>query len=358
MSHSEASPELVVTNLKKNFTGVSATASMVVSRQRRNLNLIVAGHSLGSEPAVSLVEAFRRSRRPPEGRRFVIWHVRRNNELLAAAFGRDVLRLPIRIVFTSAAQRLHSAVPRWLISRADAAIATTPSAAGFVNAAAIVPHGVDVERFTPAPDPEGAWARTGLPGKYGIATIGRIRPEKGTDLFVEAMTTLLPSRPEATALIVGACKPRDAMFKERLIGMARSAGVLDRVVFLGELPAERMPGLLQGVHLLVAAPRYEGFGMTPLEAMACGVPVVATRTGAFVDIVQEGVTGSVVPIGDAASLSAAIEPILDDPALRASMGARARERVVQNFSIDREVAGIQHVYDRIWAGEALTCQGG
>ncbi|KGF66674.1 lipopolysaccharide biosynthesis protein, partial [Hoeflea sp. BAL378] len=74
-------------------------------------------------------QAVRMSREPPSGRKFHIWHVRRNPEMRAGLFARDILRLPVRLVFTSAAQRRHSLIPRWLISRMDAVIATTPEAA-------------------------------------------------------------------------------------------------------------------------------------------------------------------------------------------------------------------------------------
>ena len=137
-------PALFVTNLHRNFTGVSATAAAVVSGQAGTIPLRLVGEVLpGCPPPIGLSEAFRLSRFPPAGKPFSIWHVRRNNEMRAALFARDVLRLPVRIVFTSAAQRRHSAFPRWLISRMDAVIATSPEAAALVaKVRAVVPHGV------------------------------------------------------------------------------------------------------------------------------------------------------------------------------------------------------------------------
>ena len=140
----EAPPRLFVTNFNRSHTGVSATADAVVARQQSRIAMRLVGHPLpcGLEP-ISFGRALRLSRIPPNGRPFVIWHVRRNNEMLAAIFARDFLRLPVRIVFTSAAQRLHSAFPRALIARMDAVIATTSKAAGFVKkVASVVPHGV------------------------------------------------------------------------------------------------------------------------------------------------------------------------------------------------------------------------
>ncbi|MES7358587.1 hypothetical protein U6X56_12390, partial [Cutibacterium acnes] len=137
---------------------------------------------------MTLRQAIALSRRAPVGRPFRIWHVRRDHEMAAGLWARDVLQLPIRLVFTSAAQHRHGWFPRWLISRMDAVIATTPKAASFVpNTTAVVPHGVDLQRFSPPPDKASAWADSGLPGRYGIGVFGRVRPDKGTDVFVDAM---------------------------------------------------------------------------------------------------------------------------------------------------------------------------
>ena len=159
--------ELIVTNFNRNFTGVSATAAGVVRQQVGRYDMALAGVALpGCPNPISKREATHLSRTPPPGRAFTLWHVRRNTEMRAALWARDILRLPVKIVFTSAAIRRHSAFPRWLISRMDAVIATTEAAAGFVPACArnVVPHGVDTERLSPAEDRTAAWVATGYPG--------------------------------------------------------------------------------------------------------------------------------------------------------------------------------------------------
>ena len=150
---------------------------------------------------------------------------------------------------------------------------------------------------------------------------------------------------------MGCRKAGDIAFQRALVEKTRAAGIHPRVIFMGEVSADRMPVLMQGLALLVAAPRYEGFGITPLEAMACGIPVVASRTGAFADMIEEGVTGHIVPVGDVVALTRAIASVLDDPAARQRMGTLARERTVRQFSADREVEGIAGVYERLWGGE-------
>lgn len=346
-------PEVFITNFHRNYTGVSATASAVFARQQLRHSIRLVGRPLPlASPPISLREAFQLSRTAPRGRPFAIWHVRRNLEMTAALFARDVLRLPIKIVFTSAAQRRHSAIPWVLISRMDAVVATTERAASFVpHVAALVPHRVDTERFTPPADRDAEWAASGLPGRYGIGVAGRIRPEKGTDVFVDAMLQLLPQRPDFTAVVVGCAKARDAKFEERLRAKIRKANLADRFVFVGEMAADDMPQVMRRLSILVAPARYEGYGMTPLEAMASGSAVVATDTGAYSEMVEQGRTGRVVPVEDVGALVAALADLTADPVRLAEMGIAARQRAVDHFSLDQEASGIASVYESLWSGQ-------
>ena len=211
-------PTVFVTNFNPRFTGVSATTAAVCKIQRSQLDVALVGKPLGGCPSpLNKREAIALSKIQPPDKPFNIWHVRRNSEMQLAIFARDILKLPIKIVFTSAAQRRHSAWPRWLISRMDAVIATSEEAASFVpNVVSVIPHGIDLERFSPAEDQTVSWSKTGMPGEYGIINVGRVRPEKGTDLFVEAMIEALPKLPKATAIIAGATKPKDISFREKI----------------------------------------------------------------------------------------------------------------------------------------------
>ncbi len=350
-----AAPELVVTNFHRRFTGVSATADAVVSHQQTLYRLCLAGRPLPSAPqSVSYRQAIGLCRKPPNGRPFVIWHVRRNAEMLGAIFARDVLRLPIRIVFTSAAQRRHSSIPRQLIAKMDAVVATTAKAASFIpNVAAIIPHGVDAVRFTPAPNRQAAWDKLGYGGRYGIGIVGRIRPEKGTDLFVDALLRVLPTRPDFTAVIIGRAMPADAEFQRRLKQRIETAGLTHRIIFAGEVPPQEMPALMQSLSLLVAPARYEGYGMTPLEAMASGVAVVASETGVYPEIIQDAV-GRLVPIGDVDALSHAVAEITQNVESLHRMGQTARELAESHLSLRLESAGYASLMQRMWAGESVS----
>jgi mannosyltransferase len=338
--------DLIVTNFNRNFTGVSATAAGVVRVQAGRYDMALADVALPGCPApVSRAEA-RRLSRDPGGRPFTIWHVRRNTEMRAALWARDILRLPVRIVFTSAAQRRHSAFPRWLISQMDAVIATTRAAADFVpHVRAVVPHGVDCDRFAPAPDRAAAWRATGHPGTRGIATIGRVRPEKGTDRFVDAMCAVLPHHPGLTALVIGRAAGADRAFLDRLKAQAAAAGLADRLLFVGEMGPDSLRALLPALSLVVQLPRYEGYGMAPLEGMASGVPFVAADAGHYAEFSAEGRAGMVTE--DAAG---AVSALLRDPDRHAAMARAAREVALQRYSVTREADGIGAVYDALWSG--------
>lgn len=350
------SPEVIVTNMKKRYTGVSGTINALLPVQARSFSMGFVGQDLpGAQQAKSEVpdhfdyltawQAIWASRKAlPDGRPR-IWHVRRDPEMMLAIFLRDALRLPIKIVFTSAAKHRHSWFPRWLISKMDGVIATTPEAASFVpNTTRVVFHGASLNRFMPPPSKADEWQRTGLPGKYGIGVFGRIRPTKGTDIFVDAMIEVLPQFPEFTAIITGQALAEHADYKQAMEDKIRAAGLADRIIFLGNLPADEIPRWYRNVSIMVACPRYEPFGITPLEAMASGCAVVASRTGAFEYIVQPGETGELVPTGDAKALASAVKMLMQNPDKAEAMGRAGRERVTAEFSIEKEAEGIAQVY--------------
>jgi mannosyltransferase len=123
-----------------------------------------------------------------------------------------------------------------------------------------------------------------------------------------------------------------------------SHGQRERLVFLGDLPLDDIPKWYRRVTIMVACPRYEPFGITPLEAMASACAVVASRTGAFEHIVEPEQTGLLVPTDDIDALANALRELMSDPERTIAMGQRGRERVAAKFSIEQEAAGIQSVY--------------
>lgn len=343
-----SAPELIVTNFNPNFTGVSATAAAVVRGQMERYDMRLVGAPLPGCPAPT---PLRVARAQCAGAPLpVIWHVRRNPEMRAALWARDVLRLPIRIVFTSAAQRLHSVYPRWLISRMDAIIATTDAAATYVpHVRAVVPHGVDTSVFRPAPDRGAAWASLGYGGARGVASVGRIRPEKGTDIVVETLLETLPHTPDTCALLIGKIAPKDTAFADGLKAKIANAGLTDRILFTGEMPPEKTAEIIPALSIMLALPRYEGYGMTPLEAMACGVPFVASDTGYFRAFSDDGEAGTVVPLDTAAPAAVALRALLENPARLSVMSDHALHIARTRHSVTKEIEDIDAVFQRIWA---------
>ena len=351
-SASVIDPDIIITNLHRRYTGVSGTINALLPVQSRNLRIGFVGTDLpGAKIAatvnpsnfvrLSLWQAIRLSRQPLAHGRKRIWHVRRDPEMMIGIVLRDLLRFPIRLAFTSAAKHRHSWFPRWLISRMDAVIATTPEAAAFVpNTTKVVFHGASLDRFSPPDDKQSAWRQSGLPGRYGIGVFGRIRPSKGTDIFVDAMLQVLPDFPDFTAIICGLCQPSEQDFKQAMLDKIASHGLSERIVFLGDLPLDDIPVWYRNVTVMVACPRYEPFGITPLEAMASGCAVIASRTGAFEHIVEPEQTGLLVPTDDIEALAKALRELMSDPEQAIARGQRGRERVGAKFPIEQEAAGM------------------
>ncbi len=135
--------------------------------------------------------------------------------------------------------------------------------------------------------------------------------------------------------------------QKRLEEKIAAAGLADRIIFLGVISADQVADWYQNVLITVACPRYEPFGLTPLEGMACGCAVVASDTGAFSLIVDEGKTGHVIPTDSSKALVSAMRKLLAAPAQAADMGTQGRERVCTLFSVEREAAGIGNVYEAV-----------
>jgi mannosyltransferase len=285
--------------------------------------------------------------RRPANRPFRIYHCRRNNEMMLGLLLRDVLRAPLRLIFNSAGQRRHKALTRWMLRRMDAVITTSERSGSFLEVPhTVVPHGTDFELFHPPDGAEDDYAASGLPGKYAVGCTGRIRHQKGTDLFVEAMLRLLPNYPDWTAVITGRTTADNLGFERELKSKVAAAGLAPRIVFLGDV--DDISLWYRRFTLFVAPSRQEGFGLTPLEAMASQTAVVASDAGSFPSMIRPGINGAIVPAGELEPLVAAIEPYFRIPGLAEEQGRTALEFVHANFSLSAEARGIRTVYDRLW----------
>ena len=351
--------EIIIPNLNSRYSGVTAAATAVVPHQAKEFGFAQTGYALSLDiPCLGLRELLRLTARPLPGGGPRVFHARRNVEMLAGLLLRNVFRRKLHLVFTSVAQRRHSAWTRFLYQRMDTLISTSQRSASFLlrPADAIVPHGVDTEIFQPVADRARAWVESGAPGRYGVGIFGRVRPQKGVEEFVDALCRVFPRYPDFTAIITGETTQQFAVFEARLKKKIRETGLENRFLWLGKLPTEEVRKWFQRVSLVAAVSRNEGFGLTCLEAMASGAAVVGTQTGAFDMIIRNGVDGLIVPCDDATALAWAFDRLLSSPDELTLMGAAARRRVCDSFSIQREAEGINAVYRKI-LGRQLTSPG-
>jgi glycosyltransferase involved in cell wall biosynthesis len=207
---------------------------------------------------------------------------------------------------------------------------------------ALAPSGVDTRRFAP----DGPVApRT--PGLRRILAAGRLVERKGYDELLVALHALA----DTELVIAGSPASHLAADPEarRLRGLADSLGVADRFTLLGAVPAADMPCWYRSADLVACTPWYEPFGLTPLEAMACGVPVVTYAVGGLQSSIVDGVTGVHVPPGDVAGLVSALNALLDNPDQRRRLGAAARRRALRHYDLTRRAAAIATAYAELLA---------
>ncbi|WP_245409741.1 glycosyltransferase family 4 protein [Pararhizobium haloflavum] len=336
---------MIAPNFKRRLSGVTSTIIQLVPRQRAlGLAIATLGPGLPDDlPRIRFRDLRRLWRRRAEGRPRV-WHARRNVEMLPAIILRDVARMPLKIVFTSASQRQHTRWSRFLIARMDAVVATSRKTAAYLQRpATIVMHGIDTARFRPADEKSAAKKRLGLePDKLHVGCFGRVRRQKGTDLFVDAMIALLPANPDWIGIIAGRTTAEHHGFEQGLRERIKAAGLSDRIRFVGE--HTDIDAWYRGLDLFVAPQRWEGFGLTPLEAMATGVPVIAADVGAFSELILEAETGTVVPPDDLAAMIEATAPYMNDHLMRLERGRSGLEHVARSFPLEREAAALNAIY--------------
>lgn len=216
----------------------------------------------------------------------------------------------------------------------------------------IVPCGVDTDRFTP----KGPAAPRG-PYRHRLLQLGRLVPRKGAAVTIAALARL----PETELVVVGG-PPADRLDDDpevrRLRAIARDAGVADRVRFAGAVPSEKVPALLRSADVVVCPADYEPFGIVPLEAMACGVPVVASAVGGQLDTVADPGTGRLVPPRDPEALARAVAGLLADPAARAACGAAGRRRVLSRYGWGQVAAATEAAYCEVLDTETAATGAG
>lgn len=206
----------------------------------------------------------------------------------------------------------------------------------------VIPCGVDPERFRPLGRAR-ARRELGLPPEEPIVLyVGRIEPLKGIDILFQAAAQL---EGRFRLLVVGGDE-QDAERKARLRTMARELGISPRVTLLDAVPHERLPLYYSAADVCVVPSFYESFGLVALEAMACGVPVVASRVGGLQETVRDGQTGYLVPWRCPEPFAERLELLLGNQPLRRRLGRMARE-AVERFRWSEVAARVEDVYHEL-----------
>ena len=205
----------------------------------------------------------------------------------------------------------------------------------------LVPAGVDSERFTP----EGPSAERD-PERPRILSVGRLVERKGFGDVVQALRYV----PGAECVVVGG-PPADQLKADpqakRLRALAEHLGVADRFRLIGSVPAKDMPRWYRSADLLVAAPWQEQFELSPLEAMACGVPVIGTTVGGLTETIVDGLTGDLVPARDPRALGGALRRLVNDKVRRFAYATAALDRARQAYSWKRVASQLGSVYSTV-----------
>ena len=189
-------------------------------------------------------------------------------------------------------------------------------------------------------------------GDFCIGTVGRLQDRKGQDVLLRAASRVLQRFPNTTFLIVGDVYKRNVRAREALERLAEAMGIRERVVFTGfRADIRAIMDVLDVFVLPVKLP--EGFGIVQIEAMLKGKPVIASKIGGSLDVVVAGATGFLVPPNDPAILAEKIIVLLSDETLRAAMGRRGRQRVLERFTIERQVQEVVSIYSAVVQKDGL-----
>jgi glycosyltransferase involved in cell wall biosynthesis len=255
--------------------------------------------------------------------------------LPGAALARVPVRIGTRREITAGRSRIELAAQRAGYSCAHLIVANSRAAKAQLHRervperkVTVVANGLDIQRFEP---------RTLPSSPRRVAVVANLRPEKGHEVLIDAAVVVLARFPDAHFEIVGAGSEY-----ERLVTRTAARGVSHAFTFSGH--SEDVAGRLAAADLFVLPSRSEAFPNAVVEAMATGLPVVASDVGGIPELVRDGITGLLVPAGDSGQLADRICRLMADGSLAGSLGAAARADVEARYSFERMVSGFERIY--------------
>ena len=335
---------VIAPNLNRRWSGVTSTIFALLPFQSKYIDIVAFGYNVPKDiQSISFFKIL------SLGKTYqLVWHSRRNVEMLLGLVLKIIAIPKMKLIFTSAAQRNHSKYTKWLIRRMDKVIATSEKAGKYLKIPHdVIMHGIDTEKYIPTSDKNRIRNKLGLPGGFLVGCFGRVRFQKGIDVFVKSMIEICKLNPEVHGIISGKVTTDNRKYTEDLKQLIESEGLNKRILFLGEQPTENLPLLFRSLDVYIAPQRWEGFGLTPIEAMSSGVPVIATRAGVFEEMIIPNKTGYIVEYEDTNAITKHLSDLMDDHALLAKMSAHARTRVVDAFNINKEAYSLIGIYKQI-----------
>ncbi|HAA86714.1 MAG TPA: hypothetical protein DCE22_00565 [Verrucomicrobiales bacterium] len=345
--------EVILGNSNRRFSGVTSTMLRVLEHHKGKIGISVMGkHHLPEDvPSISFWRCAKLCRSTLPNEKFRVFHARRNNEVIQALILKKIFKAKIKIIFTSTAQREHTWITRWLIKRVDCLVATCSGAAAVLKRKPdkMIPHGVDINTYRlPNEGKKIAWESLGYPGKYGIGIFARVRQQKGIGILVDAMIPIMKEDPSPTILIAGETTKSHENFVADLKAKIKSEGLEKRILFIGKVHyAEEVPRLMRGLSIVTALSTIEGFGLPILEAMSSGCAVVASRTGAWEDIIVPEEHGLLVPCNDVKATQEALKKLTSNSESLEKMGLRGRDRIAEGFTIENEANSLLELYKSV-----------
>ncbi len=347
--------DVILPNLKHRLSGVTSTVIRLYPVQRRKIAAVCAGPGLPKDlAAVSVLALLLMRRQGPTGSR--VWHARRNSEMLLGLVLKFLFGKQLKLLFTSASQRVHSAWTKFLINRMDHVVATSQRSAKYLTVPnTVIRHGIDTTGFHPDPA-QGHFLRSQLGFPHDaivFGCFGRVRHQKGTDIFIDAMIDSALRDVTVCGIVMGRAVEKDRAFLEELRTRVSAKGLQDRIRFLNEVPPDDMSRWYNLLDVYVAPQRWEGFGLTPLEAMACGVPVIATRVGAFEEMITDRKNGLLVDPDNLGAMQSAATWMLLNPESVADFGKSARQTVVEEFDLAVESDALIAIYQGLLGRRVL-----
>ncbi|SMP47795.1 mannosyltransferase [Neorhodopirellula lusitana] len=352
----DATPaQVMAPSLGMRFSGINATMEALLPTMAKSIRIACCGRNLSDRmPQATLKSWLTASNR----KQWRVWHARRNNDMIIGLLLRHVLRQKLALLFTSAAQREHTWLTKFCYHRMDSVIATTQIAADFLDCESTVSHhGVDTSQFKPTTNQQQVRRQLGIADRPTLSVFGRIRPQKGTGDLVEALLATMGDFPDWQVVFVGAITEKYVGYQRKLVQDLTDAGLADRVTFQGFLKDfNTLPLWYQAADVVGCVSRNEGFGVTCLEAMASGVPVMATHAGAWADILTDNEDGWLAQASDPTDLARAVRIVFSTShQQRSRMGQNALKTIRDQYTIHHESDRIIAVYQSLLAkyGESL-----